>query len=396
MVNAAEKINSGNNQLEFLCPKKSQSRNWKVKKKNKPLQYPKWHDESCQDLKKKINLSAYLLKKDPENSYLRGRIILETKPYKKLVKHKHKEYLDQMFLQLDSIQHSDPHGYMQLVKSLRQGSFGKTVPSDSDHVHPETWFKHFQSLLGPRVHVAPGDLEMDKYINENIDSFTTELDRGFSKSDFLESVATLQNNKSSSFDRVTNEMLKAGRHYVYKPILILFNKILDSSTYPSMWKLDILTPLHKSGEKSDTNNYRGIAVSSCFGKLFNKMLQKRFEKFAQKNQFISPCQGSGKSGSRTADHLLVLRFLVDKYVRGQGNKLYACFVDLKKAFDTVPRVRLFHKLLKEYSVGGKFLKILQEIYKGNKMFVKTNNGLLQPFITTTGVKQGCVIVTNFI
>ena len=121
---------------------------------------------------------------------------------------------------------------------------------------------------------------MDKYINENIDSFTTELDRGFSKSDFLESVATLQNNKSSSFDRVTNEMLKAGRHYIYKPILGLFNKILESSTYPSMWKLDILTPLHKSGDKSDINNYRGIAVSSCFGKLFNKMLQKRFEKFA--------------------------------------------------------------------------------------------------------------------
>ena len=239
------------------------------------MQYPKWHDNSCQELRKKINLSAYLLKKDPKNSFLRGRIILETKAYKKLVKNKHKQYLDQMFLQLDSIHRSDPHGYMQLVKSLRQGSFGKTVPSDSDHVHPETWFKHFQSLLGPRVHVAPGDLEMDKYINENIDSFTTELDRGFSKSDFLESVATLQNNKSSSFDRVTNEMLKAGRHYVYKPILILFNKILDSSTYPSMWKLDILTPLHKSGEKSDTNNYRGIAVSSCFGKLFNKMLQKR-------------------------------------------------------------------------------------------------------------------------
>ena len=76
---------------------------------------------------------------------------------------------------------------------------------------------------------------------------------------------------------------------------------------------------------------------------------------------------------------------------GQGKKLYACFVDLRKAFDTVPRIRLFHKLLKEYSVGGKFLKILQEIYKGNKMFVKTNNGLLQPFITTTGVKQGCVL-----
>ena len=95
--------------------------------------------------------------------------------------------------------------------------------------------------------------------------------------------------------------LEAGRHYVYKPILNLFNKILDSSVYPSTWKLDILTPLHKSGDKSDTNNFRGIAVSSCFGMLFNKMLQKRLEKFAQKKVVVV-------AGSRTADHVLVLRF----------------------------------------------------------------------------------------
>ena len=91
---------------------------------------------------------------------------------------------------------------------------------------------------------------------------------------------------------------------------------------------------------------------------------------ALKKHFISPTQGSGKPGSRTSDHLVVLRFLVDKYVNGQGGKLYSCFVDLKKAYDTVPRVKLFFKLLKEYSVGGKFLKILQEIYKENQVFFK--------------------------
>ena len=391
LVNAAERENFGKNRIEFSCPLKSQSRNWKFKKKKKMVQYPKWHDETCHNMRKKISLSSYLLKKDPKNNYIRGKIIAETKAYKKLVKSKHREYLEQMFSQLDSIQHSDPHGYMQLVKTLRQGSFSKTVPADSDHVHPDTWYKHFQSLLGPKIPVSPEDLEMGKYIEENVDNFSTELDRHFSKSDFLESVATLQNNKSSSFDRITNEMIKLGRHHIHKPILSLFNKILDSSLYPSSWKLDILTPLHKSGDKSDTNNFRGIAVSSCFGKLFNKMLQKRLEKLSQKKNFISPCQGSGKAGSRTADHLLVLRFLVDKYVKGQGGKLFSCFVDLRKAFDTVPRIKLFYKLLKEYSVGGKFLKILQEIYRGNKMFVKTNEGLVQPFVTTIGVKQGCVL-----
>ena len=170
----------------------------------------------------------------------------------------------------------------------------------------------------------------------------------------------------------------------------MFNSILDTSIYPSPWQLDILSPLHKAGEKNDPNNFRGISVSSCFGKLFNKMLQKRLEKLSQTKSLISATQGSGKKGSRTADHLMVVRFLVDKYVKKMGGKLFTCFVDLHKAFDTVSRIKLMHKLLSEYSIGGKFLTILQKMYHGNKVFIKLKNGLLQPFTTTIGVKQGCV------
>ena len=154
--------------------------------------------------------------------------------------------------------------------------------------------------------------------------------------------------------------------------------------------MDILTPLHKSDIKSEPNNFRGIAVSSCFGKLFNKILQKRLKKFCTAKQLISPLQGSGKQGSRTSDHLLIVRCLIDKYVKKGKKHLFTCFVDLKKAFDTVPRIKLFYTLLKEYSIGGNFLNIIQQMYSKNQIFVKLSNGLLKPFITTIGLKQGCV------
>ena len=134
-----------------------------------------------------------------------------------------------------------------------------------------------------------------------------------------------------------------------------------------------------------------MAVSSCLGTLFNKLLQKRLEKLCDSNGFISEEQGSGKTSSRTSDHLLIVRFLIDKYARKKGEKLFTCFVDLRKAFDTVPRTRLFHCLLKNYSIGGRFLKILREMYTNNKIFVKLSDGLLQPFSTTVSVKQGCVL-----
>ena len=37
------------------------------------------------------------------------------------------------------------------------------------------------------------------------------------------------------------------------------------------------------------------------------------------------------------------------------------------------------------------MKLLREMYENNQMYVKLTSGLTQPFITTVGVKQGCVL-----
>jgi hypothetical protein len=40
----------------------------------------------------------------------------------------------------------------------------------------------------------------------------------------------------------------------------LFNLILDSGKYPSAWRKSFIILIHKSGDKSDLNNYRGISL----------------------------------------------------------------------------------------------------------------------------------------
>ena len=95
--------------------------------------------------------------------------------------------------------------------------------------------------------------------------------------------------------------------------------------------------------------------------------------------------------TRSADHLMVLRFIIDKFVKEESKKIYSCFFDLRKAFDTVNRPLLFYNLLVENRIGGKFLAILQNIYTENQIFVRVGGGLTESFTTTTGVKQGCVL-----
>ena len=44
----------------------------------------------------------------------------------------------------------------------------------------------------------------------------------------------------------------------------IFSHILRNGIYPSMWHENMIKPIYKGGGTMDTNNYRGIAISSCF------------------------------------------------------------------------------------------------------------------------------------
>ena len=237
---------------------------------------------------------------------------------------------------------------------MKSGCFDKTKQGDTDAVPPSDWLNHFKDLLGNQHIKTNEEDSLIQFVNENRNKFVSELDNPFTIDDVKIAITSLKNNKASSFDSVLNEMLKCSAPVISKPLLGFFNTILESNIYPKLWKNDILGPLHKSGPLDDPNNFRGICVSSCIGKLFNTLLRQKLSTFCNKNKLINKYQGSGKKQSRTADHLMVLRFIVDHFVKGGSKKVYACFYDLRKAFDTVNRPLLLYNLLVETKLGANF------------------------------------------
>ena len=168
-----------------------------------------------------------------------------------------------MFSELDSIKENNPKGYMDLIKTLRDGNFDKDVESDTNHISPQEWFSHFSELLSKNVLSKQNDL-LDSFVKSNLDICTPDINIPFSKSELQAGIKQLKNNKASSFDQISNEMLKTGGPILHKQILKLFNLIYESSSYPSVWKYDILNPIHKSAEKDDPNNFRGDCDSELF------------------------------------------------------------------------------------------------------------------------------------
>ena len=275
---------------------------------------------------------------------------------------------------------------MELIRAMRDGSFDKSTSDDTSSISPSSWHYHFSNLLAKKI---DRNNYLEQFIIDNINNNENKLNEPFTLEEVSVALRGLKNNKASSFDKISNEMLKISGKVLGIYFVKLFNHIQSSSFYPSIWKKDILHPIHKSDEKNDPNNFRGIAISSCFGKLFTKVLKNRLQLFCDENKIINRVQGSGKKSSRTSDHLMVIKYLIDKIVKKQKKKLFACFVDIKKAFDCTNRQLLFYKLLSEYEIGGNFLKLLQSLYDKHEVYVRLSEGLLQPISTTIGVKQGC-------
>ena len=84
--------------------------------------------------------------------------------------------------------------------------------------------------------------------------------------------------------------------------------------------------------------------------------------------------------SRTTDHIFSLKTLCNKYVKGKkGGKVFVCFVDFKKAYDSIWHKGLFHKL-NTNEVNGQFLNIIQSMYKNSSSAVKIENRCTQLYL----------------
>lgn len=213
------------------------------------------------------------------------------------------------------------------------------------------------------------------------------LDKSFDISEVEQGMKKLKMGKSGGLDGMTNEILCCTPLEVTHLFTLSFSILLKCSHYPVQWATGVLLPLHKSGELDDPNNYRGITLNSSISKLFTLLLNNRLNAFCDEYELLTYNQIGFRKGFRTADHVLTLKTLIDQSFSNK-KKLYACFVDFRKAYDTVWRDGLFLKLTRE-GVSQQFTKLIQDMYSRLQICVSLQGGLSLPFQSRVGLKQGC-------
>ena len=108
------------------------------------------------------------------------------------------------------------------------------------------------------------------------------------------------------------------------------------------------------------------------------------------NGKIAEEQNGFRTGHFTVDNMFVLCAIIQRYLLKKSGKVFVCFADFKKAFDTINRSVLWN-VLRKSGVGGKMLRILQSTYIRVRSCVRCPDNLTEFFECPNGVRQGCVL-----
>lgn len=203
---------------------------------------------------------------------------------------------------------------------------------------------------------------------------------------YTKCITKLKHNKAEGIDGIINEYIKSTKHIMCPLYVKLFNKVLDTGVIPEDWLIGVIVPFYKNtGDTKDVNNYRGITLLSCLGKLFTTMLNVRLTKFCDGNDIIKEMQAGFRQGYSTTDHLFVLKHLIDLF-QYKRKRLYCLYVDYRQAFDLVWKNGLWHKLL-NVEINGKVIRVIQNMYNNIKSCFSVNQEISDYFVSYTGVRQ---------
>ena len=364
-----------------LKQKRYKSHNVKHTRKHKP-----WFDNNLKRMRIELDKIGKVLHYTQHIPETRRVFFRTLKLYNKQRKIAHRQFTQNMMTKLDNLRSADPQAYWKLLKAMKGD-----VDNPSENIKLDDWELYFKELnKSPTTNkndlkVKLADLEGDKCFNE--------MDFQFTEKEVSRCIKKLKNNKSAGLDGISNEMIKYSQHIMLPVLTKLFNMILVSKQYPKQWCDGYIVPISKGADTSVPSNYRGITILSSVAKLFNSLLNERLSKFLEKKDTLDKKQIGFKKGFRTTDHMFTLRTLIEKYIK--TGKLYACFVDFKKAFDSIDHVSLLYKL-KQLEVGSNFYYLIKDMYVniGSTLYVKSGGYLSRSFHSYIGLRQGDVLSPN--
>lgn len=234
-------------------------------------------------------------------------------------------------------------------------------------------------------------------MKKNLDTIEVFIEENIGNSDFVDLIVTeeqvvkavhmLKHGKADGDKGVMSDHVINGPRRLFTLLSLLLSTARRHGHMPDEMLLATISsiPKDKCGDICSSENYRGIALSSCLSKLNDIIIMNQYaEKIA-----TTDMQYSFKAEHGTTMCTMVFKE-VSKYYIQNGNEIYASFIDASKAFDRVRHDMLF-LLLIERGIPAVIVRSLFDSYKRQKMRTTWNGYHSEVFGTENGIKQGSII-----
>ena len=276
---------------------------------------------------------------------------------------------------------------------LHESSFPKMLKSGNNSCSSEPEiakeFNNFFTNIGPRLAEKIPQVNQsfkDYLIYNNNEMENNEL----TFDEFEKAFKSLKRNKSSGIDDINCNIILDTFQELGLPLFKIFQASISEGIFPDKLKLAKVTPIFKTGDSTESSNYRPISVLPIFSKVLERIIYNRLYSFLTDNNILYEKQFGFQKNTSTEHAILQLAEDITNSF-SDGKYTLGVFIDLSKAFDTVDHEILISKL-NYYGIRGITRKWLISYLNNRMQCVSTPNGFLsEPCLISCGVPQGSIL-----
>lgn len=175
--------------------------------------------------------------------------------------------------------------------------------------------------------------------------------------------------KSPGAGGIPIELWKALGDEGVKWLTWFLNRIVKEMKMPNKWRESKIIPIFKrKGDASECGNYRGIKLLAHTFKLYEKILERRLCQIIKINE--------AQFGFMPQMSTTVRQVIADTVEK--EDKMVAVFIDLEKAYDSIPRNQIW-SALRRRKIPEYMVNLIENTYAKNKTTVKTSAGTTNSF-----------------
>lgn len=280
-------------------------------KKSKVLNPPK-QDWIKRDIIQGINKRNAIwkkFKKHPENKEIEQQFKKERNKVAQHIQNCKKEYYYKAFRECSK----KPRKMWDLINSLSKNKYKDPIKLPrlqtttgilTNPIDICNYFNNFFATIGQTL-----AKEIPKKYHENsnncyqstLDEHVNELSElaPATPDEISTIIDSLDPNTSSGIDNMTIKSIKCVKNVIVKELTACINRCLEQGDFPDNLKVAKVSPVYKSGCKSDPGNYRPISVLPVLSKVFERIIYKRLNQYLAAINFLCKNQYGFRHKSNT-------------------------------------------------------------------------------------------------